>query len=149
MAGWKKLWGDYIPEMMATKRVPDGVAWGTYPTMNGEVKTNASQTYNVLVHSFTPGSFKGIIFLCNQDMPGKDQGAHFGEQLSALANGWKVRFGGEDVPFFYSIPAKSLVSGITRPEQIKGISTGFEINAWSDVAETQNLIEKLVNGVYK
>ena len=33
IAAWKKYWGEYIPQMMATKRVPDGVAWGSYPTL--------------------------------------------------------------------------------------------------------------------
>ena len=32
IADWKKFWAEYVPEMMKTKRVPDGVPWGTYPT---------------------------------------------------------------------------------------------------------------------
>ena len=131
IADWKKYWGEYVPEMMATKRVPDGVAWGSYPSLSGSVgKSQAAQIYNVMVHSFTPASFKGIIFLCSEQMCEKDQGASYGPELSALANCWKDRFGGADPYFFYTIPSRSLAPKITRPAQIKGKSTACEIGHW-------------------
>jgi predicted small lipoprotein YifL len=130
-AAWKKYWGEYIPELIRTKSVPDKVAWGSYPTLKESVSTTASETYNVLVHSFTPAGLKGIIFLPNQDMVAADQGAKYGEQLSALANGWKQLFGG-DPAFIYGIPGKNLAAAITAPTTIKGKSTGVEIGSWTD-----------------
>ncbi|MBL7224003.1 MAG: hypothetical protein ISS72_09125, partial [Candidatus Brocadiae bacterium] len=130
VVAWKRYWGEYIPRMTATKAVPDGAAWGSYPSLASSVTTKAAQTYNVLVHSFTPGSFKGIIFLASPQMVEKDQGANYGEQLSAMANCWKERLGGEDPHFFYTIPNKKLAPKITRPEGIKGRSTPYEIGHW-------------------
>jgi hypothetical protein len=121
---WKKLWGGYIPEMIKTKSVPDGAPWGSYPSMAGAITTNASDTYNVLVHSFTPASLKGVIFLCNKDMVADDQGANFGEQFSALANCLKQGFGGEPA-FLYTIPDKGLAPKITQPQAISGKFTAF------------------------
>jgi len=131
IAEWKKYWGEYIPEMMATRRVPDGVAWGSYPSLSGSVsKSEATQTYNVMVHSFTPASFKGIIFLSSRAMFEGDQSANYGPELSVLANCWKQKFGGADPCFFYTIPSKTLAPKITRPKGIKGKSTSYEIGHW-------------------
>lgn len=132
IAQWKKYWGEYIPEMIRTKSVPDHAAWGKYPTLAESISTTASETYNVLVHSFTPASFKGIIFLCHQDMFTADQGAHYGEQLSALANSWKQLFGGADPHFFYALPSPALAPKISQPQGIKGKSTGIEISSWTE-----------------
>ena len=128
---WKKYWSEFIPQIMATKKLPDDApAWGTYPSLSSSNTTTASQTYNVLVHSFTPGSFKGIIFLCSETMFEKDQGANYGPELSALANCWKDKFDGADPHFFYTIPSKALALKVTRPGKIKGKSTAYEIGRW-------------------
>ncbi len=140
VSDWKKFWSDYVPEMIATKRVPDGAAWGKYPTLAGGVTTNASQTWNVLAESFTPGAFKGILFLSSPDMVAEDGGALFGEQMSALANCMKKRFGGEDTPFHYTIPAASLAPKITKPSAIKGRSSALEITDWQDGAAIANWV---------
>jgi sialate O-acetylesterase len=131
IADWKKFWAEYVPEMIATKRVPDGAAWGKYPTVASAVTTNASQTWNVLVESFTPGAFKGVLFLGNPDMVAEDGGALFGEQMTALANCMKKRFGGDDTPFYHTIPAKSLAANITSPAGIKGTHHAIEISDWA------------------
>ncbi len=146
VADWQKFWGAYIPEMIATKRVPDGVPWGSYPSLAASITTTAAETYNVMVHSFTPASFKGVIFLCGPDMLEKDQGAHYGEQLAALANCWKQRFGGGDCPFFYTIPAKDLAPQITRPASINGKSTGVEIGQWP---EAETLLDAVIRDAYE
>jgi len=147
---WKKYWSEYIPEMMTTKRVPDGVAWGSYPSMvSASSDSTASQIYNVMVHSFTPASLKGIVFLCSDKMCKKDQGANCGAELSAMANGWKDRFGGADPHFIYTIPSKALAPKITRPTGIKGKSTAFEINDWSESRQLVGFIDRIVSEVYK
>jgi hypothetical protein len=137
-AAWKTYWGEYIPQMIATRRVPDGAAWGHYPSFSGTVTSTASQAYNVMVHSFGPGRFKGIVFLCSEAMVREDQGARFGPELTALAHGWKEHFagqsvagpGGEDPLFLYTIPNRTLAPKITRPEGIPGRSAAFEIDRW-------------------
>jgi len=141
LAEWKKLWGEYIPQLIATKKVPDSVPWGSYPTLAGAVTTDASQAYNVMLHSFGPASFKGIIFLCSENMFEGEKAANYGDELSALANGLKNHFGGKDTPFFYSIPSKALSPKAAAPKSIKGKSTAVEISAWADNDAIQNLID--------
>jgi hypothetical protein len=128
---WKKYWGEFVPQLMAAKRLPDGApAWGTYPSLASSITSDACQSYNVLVHSFTPASFKGVIFLTSPKMVEKDQGASYGPALAVLANCWKHRFAGADPHFFYTIPSKALAPKITPPKGIKGKSTPYEIRHW-------------------
>ena len=133
IADWKKLWSGYVPEMISSKRVPDGAPWGAYPTMASALTTTASQTWNVLAESFAPGAFKGVLFLTSPDMVAEDGGALFAEQMTAVANGMKKRFGGEDTPFYYTLPAKSLAPKITNPSGIKGRAEALEID-WQNGA---------------
>ena len=150
IGAWKKYWSAYIPEMMATKRVPDGASWGGILSVAGASgSSRASQIYNVLVHSFTPASFKGIVFLCNEKMVKADQGVNYGSELSALANCWKARFGGEDPLFVYTIPSKTLASKITAPKSIKGKSTGIGFDQWSDGKCIQTVIDTAVKETCK
>ncbi len=150
IGAWKKYWSEYVPDMMATKAVPDGASWGGILSVAGASgSSRASQTYNVLVHSFTPASFKGIVFLCSEKMFEGDQGANYGTELSALANCWKAGFGGEDPLFVYTIPSKKLASKIIRPGAIKGKSTAIEIDQWSDGKYIQKLIDTAVKETCK
>lgn len=87
---WKSYWNDYVPKMIATKAVPDEVTWGTYPTLSASVTSTASETYNVMVESFTPASLKGTIFISSPDME-KDK--RFEEKIHALEKSWQRRFG--------------------------------------------------------
>ena len=131
MTDWEKYWDEYIPAMVASKKVPDGSAWGIYPTLvDASSKSEASQSYNIMVHSFTPASFKGVLFLCSQKMCETDQGANYGAELTVLANCWKDRFACPDPHFFYTIPNKTLAPKITPPAAIKGASTAIEIDHW-------------------
>ena len=139
IADWKSLWSGYVTEMMAKKRVPDGVPWGTYPTMNGSVTSKASQTYNVLTVSFTPAALKGIVFIAGPDMVAEDHGALYGEQLTALAASWKQRFGGEPA-FFHTIPSKELAPKITAPQGIS--ATAIEIKDWADFAPVLDAVPR-------
>jgi hypothetical protein len=149
IGAWKKYWSEYVPQMMKTKRVPDGVTWGGILNLSSSVTSEASQVYNVLVHSFIPASFKGVIFLSSEKMFEKDQGANYGSELSALANCWKAKFGGEDTHFFYTIPSKALAPKVTAPKSIKGKSTGIEINQWTDIAAVEKLIDQAVKEASK
>ena len=135
IAAWKKYWGEYIPEMIATKEVPDGVAWGSYPALTSSITSKASEVYNVMVHSFTPAGLRGIIFLTSPAMVTKDEGANFGEQLSVLGNSWKEKFGGRDPHFIYTIPGKALAPKVTQSKKIKGTTTSVEVGDWSEVTK--------------
>jgi sialate O-acetylesterase len=158
---WKKYWSEYIPALMATKAVPDRAGWGSFPNLAGLVTTDASQVYNVLVDSYTPADLKGIIFMSGKIMVEADQGAHFGEQLTALANSWKEKFACPDPVFLYTVPGASLAPKITKPEGIKGRSVAMEITSWPPEKQvgkdikpvldtvTAPLIEKVLTEAYK
>jgi hypothetical protein len=130
---WKAYWGETIPQMISSKAAPDDQAWGTYPIMGGDVATTASQTYNVLTHSFTPTSLKGILFITHKGMSGDGKASHFGVQLSALANSWKKRFGSGDIPFFYTLP-----HDVCPPKYIEGKSTAILLEDLSDLSDLPN-----------
>jgi hypothetical protein len=135
IAAWKTYWSDYIPEMIATKAVPDGAKWGNYPSRTASAgDSKATQTYNVTVHSFSPTALKGVIFLTSDVQGADDQAANFGPEMSALANCFKAKFGDADAEFIYTIPSKALAPKITAPKAIKGKSTAIEIGDWADLS---------------
>lgn len=144
VAEWKKYWGEYVPEMIATKSVPDEVPWGKYPSIASSIETNASETYNTLMHSFTPANLKGIIFLSSPTMVESDQGAHYGEQLSALAKCMRKKFGAGDASFVYTIPAKSLAPKITKAAGIEGKSEAVEISSWEDASALMKVTDAVI-----
>lgn len=157
---WKTYWGDYIPEMIATKAVPDGAAWGSYPKFAGSVDTDATQYYNSMIASFRRTQLKGIVFMTEASTVAEADGAYFGEQMSALANGWKRLFKGEKDPnFIYTIPSSDLAAKVTPPKNIKGASSGFEVSAWPKKSNRGNyepgehealkgLVEAVVEAAY-
>jgi hypothetical protein len=141
VSDWKSYWIKYIPEMIATAKMPDGASWGSkYPEMDAGVTTKASSTWNVSTLSFTPASLKGIIFMSYPELFKDGKGASFGQELTALANGWKARFGEPDPHFFYIVPSKKLVPEYTRPGEIRGKNTAIELDQWEDIAP---LIDKI------
>jgi len=135
LAAWKKYWSEYVPALMQTKAVPDGVPWGKYPSLSAGIHTDASQVYNVMVCSFTPASVKGIIFITGPAMVSADQGLYFGEQMTALANCWKEKFACEDPQFLYTMPDQALAPKITAPTGIKGKSMAIKFSDWKDVGK--------------
>ncbi|MDX1682055.1 MAG: sialate O-acetylesterase, partial [Phycisphaeraceae bacterium] len=140
IASWRAYWDQYIAEMRATGKVPDAVQWGWYPTFRADIESDATEVYNVTVHSFTPAALKGIIFLAGPAMVEDDQGAYFGEQMSALANAWKLKFTGNPT-FIYTLPSSTLAEKITRPEDIVPPSEAVPIDDWS---KTEPVIEAAV-----
>jgi hypothetical protein len=54
--------------------------------------------------------------------------------MTAVANGMKKRFGGDDAPFYYTLPAKSLAPKITKPSGIQGRAEALEITDWQNGA---------------
>jgi len=157
IADWKRYWSEYIPQMIATKAVPDDAAWGSFPSFGNTVSTDATQVFNVLVASFRNTRVKGIVFMTEPGMFATDDGANFGPEMSALANGWKRHFNNETDPhFIHTIPAKSLAPKITRPAAIEGSATAVEITAWPEpgrhgqftpeavTAATQGIIEAIL-----
>jgi hypothetical protein len=133
LTAWKKYWNDYIPQMITDRSVPDNVAWGSYPTLAASVTSKASEVYNVMVHSFTPTELKGILFMASPAMVEEDQGARFGEQMSALANSWKGRFEGKIPHFLYTLPNKALAPKIAKPKGIEGKSSPIPISDWDNL----------------
>lgn len=128
IADWKKYWDTYIPAMIETKAAPDGAQWGVIPKLAPKIgDSKATATYNVYVDCFSPGQLAGVVFLCGNKMITDTQGADFGPEMSALANCFKAKFGGDDVPFFYTLPTAALAPKITKPKAIKGTSTALEI----------------------
>lgn len=130
IGAWKSYWSDFIPRMIATRAVPNGEPWGTFPQLAGEVTSKASQTHNVCAASFIPGSFKGIIFLPAPASVATDQGLHFGSEMSALANSFITGMGGK-ATFIHTIPAKQLAPQVTAPSDIKGDHRSIEIPDWA------------------
>ena len=150
---WRRYWSDYVPQLMATGRVPDAAPWGKLPDLSSAVTTEASETYNVLVHSFTPAAFKGVVFLTGPAAVEADEGRHFGEQLAALANSWKQRFACEDPYFFATVPARDLAPHATAPKSIVGRSRLLTIDQWpankkADHGATVAIIERIVTEAY-
>lgn len=101
---WKSYWGSYIPEMIATRSVPDQSPWGVIPSSQApDSIAEATQAYNVMVHSFTPAALKGVLFISGPSMVWQDEGRDFSEQMSVLGNAWQKRFAGNPV-FVFSTP---------------------------------------------
>ncbi len=152
VAAWKTYWENYVPEIMRTKAVPDGKPWGEYPTFGSNVTTKAGENWNVMVESFAPGAFKGIVFLAGPGTVTPDQGRHFGEQMSALANGWKKRFGCEDPFFVYTLPGMEIAPKITPAAAISGKSKAIPMTAWTKAdkkaaAENADIARGLIDAI--
>jgi hypothetical protein len=129
ISDWRRYWGEYIPAMIETKAAPDGAKWGVIPQLQPKVgDTQSTMTYNVYVDCFSPGQVSGIVFLTANAAIAEQQGANFGPEMSALANCFKAKLGGDEVPFFYTIPTASLAPQITKPQSIKGPATAIEID---------------------
>ena len=145
IAEWKQYWGEHIPAMMETKAVPDGSSWGQYPSPKPQVGDSmATWTYNVHVHCFTPAALSGVLFLTGESMVAEAQGANFGPEMSALANCFKATFAlgqdGEDIPFIYTVPSKTLAPRLTHPKGIKGRRFAITIEEWTDIASLIEVI---------
>ncbi len=144
---WKTYWGEYIPEMIETKSVPDEAAWGSYPQLAGDVTTDATQSYNCLIASFKRTQFKGILFNTEESMMKDNAGKDFGSELSAMANGWKRLFEAEKDPhFIYTLPAKDLTKSVSKPKDIEGDSTAHEVTEWGQADD--ELIEAVIEAAY-
>jgi len=132
IAEWQTFWKTVPSAVLAAKRFEDGQSSIALPRFAaaGGGESPASQTYNMLISSFNPGNFKGVIWLTPQSFFAEDEGANFGSEFSVMADCCKESFGGEDPYFFYTIPSKALAPKITQPTQIKGKSTPCEIGHW-------------------
>ena len=109
---WKTYWSDYIPEMIATRRVPDEQAWGVIPNPAAlDNQSDAALTYNSLVHAFTPTTLTGIVFISSDSMA--DGSADFEKQLMILTDSWKKRFTG-DPHFIHAAPGATTGTAIIQ-----------------------------------
>lgn len=152
IAEWKQYWGETIPQMMKTRAVPDGSAWGSYPSPKPDTGTStACFEYNVYMYCFTPATLSGIVFITGQAMT--TDAESFAPEMAVLANSFKTRFGIEpgptgfwqntdkDIPFIYTMPDKTLAPGLSRPT-IKGASTAVEVSDWADVTKVVEAVAK-------
>ncbi|MDT8390450.1 MAG: hypothetical protein RRC34_08090 [Lentisphaeria bacterium] len=135
---WKSYWGDYIPEMMKTRAIPEGAAWGAnwghYPSPDPKTgDSKATQVYNIYVHPFSPAALSGVVFLTSASMVTDAQGANFGPEMSALGASFRKQLGlSDDVPFIYTVPARDLAPRITLPDNVPGKSVAVEISEWTN-----------------
>jgi len=152
VSDWRKYWNEYIPEMMRTAAVPEvpkwGKEWGHFPTLEGGEggESEATQTYNVFVLPFVRTTVKAVVFLPGAGMAKGGRARNFGPKMSALANCLKTSFGGDDVPIVYTMPARSLASGVTKPGGIKGPSQRVEIRDWTDTKDLARTVVRVVAG---
>ena len=141
MATWKSYWEKDIASMISTQAVPEGWgAWGEMPGMRAGGSSTATGGYNIMTHSFTPTTLRGVVFLAGPKAAETAEGTNFGAEMSALANSWKQGFSvekGDDVPFFYTMPAGAKV---TKPTKIMGKAEVLEGGNWSAI---EKLIENL------
>jgi hypothetical protein len=98
------------------------------------------------MHCFTPAAMSGIVFLTGEAMVAEDQGANFGPEMTVLSNSFKTRFAlwhdGEDIPFVYTIPSKTLAPKLTQPEAIKGKSAAVELDDWLELGGVLEAVAK-------
>ena len=140
IADWKAYWKKNRADHSESGGIP------RFPA-GQPVTTSATMTYNMLVTTFSPGNFKGIICLTPESFCEEGQGADFGPKFSIMANCWKETFArGKEVldpHFFYALPNKELAPKITKPMKIKGKSTAVEAKTNAE------LIELAVREVYR
>ncbi|MBT8037920.1 MAG: hypothetical protein KJO21_10285 [Verrucomicrobiae bacterium] len=147
VAAWKAYWENEIPEMMSKKAVPNGNAWGSYPSPKPEVgDSTATFEYNVYMHCFTPTAMSGIVFLTGEAMVAGNEGASFGPEIAALAKSLKTRFSlwqnDEDIPLIYTIPSQALAPKLTQPKEIEGKSIAVELKQWLELEGVFNVLAK-------
>jgi len=133
VADWKTYWSEYVTGMMTTGAVPDGAPWGVMPALAGEVSSDASQTYHVLTHSFTPASLKGVLFLTSPEMVEAAPGPQFGEQLGALVKSWTEGFqspGG--IRLLVTVPSKTLAPSMPPLVALPHQAQTIPIDRWTD-----------------
>jgi hypothetical protein len=94
------------------------------------------------VHNFAPTALSGVIFLSSEPLIAADQGANFGPEMSVLANCFKAKLGASDVPFIYTVPAKSLAPKVNQTKGIKGNSRAVELSDWSDLSGVFEAVAK-------
>ncbi len=143
IADFKTFWSQFVPEMIATRAVPDGGNWGWIPSRRSVVEGHsmAARSWNVMGASFAPGAFKGLVFLTGPSHVEGEYAANYGTEMSVLANSWRDQFGLQEVPFVYSLPEASLAAGITKPAGIQAPSKLVQISEWN---VTSGLIDRIV-----
>jgi len=85
-----------------------------------------------LVESFESTALKGVVFITSDVMVEGENAKTFGPEMSVLGSCLKAKFGGDDVPFIYTMPTKNIAPGITVPTGIEGESVGVEVADWKD-----------------
>ena len=156
IADWQTFWKTVPPAVLASKRFDDGAASMAIPSLPAaeDGESSATETFNMLITSFNPANFRGVICLTPASFFEEDRGASFGSDFSVLANCWKKSFACGDPHFFYTIPSKELAPKITMPDKIKGKNTAHQINHWltdktNNNRQLMTLIDQVVSEAYK
>jgi sialate O-acetylesterase len=142
IAAWKDYWGDYVPRLIAAKRPPDAAAWGSFPTLDAGLTSEAAGGYNVMVAPFADFAFKGMVFLGGPKTVAADAGAGYAEQLPALAASWRATFGGTPA-FFYAVPVAGLAAKATPPTGIAPPATAIPVESWDDAVAIGRVLETI------
>ena len=160
ISDWKTFWKTIPMGVLSAKKFDEGQASIALPRLKS-ASSPAAGTYNMLITSFNPGNFKGVICLTPESFFEEDEGANFGSEFSVMANCWKENFACPDPYLFYTIPSNELVPKITEPKKIKGKSTAYEISRWltaprGDAASREavnkqmlRFIDRIVSEAYK
>jgi len=117
-------------QVRKTGRLPGEDTTIGYPSLKFETTSQATQTYNFAIPSFSQCNAKGVLFLTPQSFFTEDQGASFAQQFTVIADGIKKGLADKDMEFVYTMPDKSLSSKIKQPTKITGKSTAFPFKRW-------------------
>lgn len=150
LADWRRQWQHFdttaAARILREKRHASGEDPFPFPQLAGAetASTKAAESYNMLVCTFSPANFKGILCLTPPSFIGKDQGAHFGSEFSVMANCWKDSFQSAQDPLFcYTLPAKKLAPALALPSRIQGRSHAIPASQ-----PAQTLIEAVLSKAY-
>jgi hypothetical protein len=142
---WRQYWAAFsetVPgRVLAEKKLPDGKDPFDFPILSRYPRgdTEAAQTYNMMICTFGPANFKGIVCLTSKAFSESNSGTDFASAFSAMANSWKETFASKEDPFFiYALPTQGLVPAITAPSAIIGRKTAVPLDNWLDEAGEQD-----------
>lgn len=124
---WKRYWQAFdatVPgKVLALKKLEPGQDPFDFPLLSKYPgsETGAASHYNMLICTFGPGNFRGILSLTPRSFFKEKKKAVFASELSAMANSWKETFSSKKDPvFLYTLPSTVSMKDTGLPAEIKG-----------------------------